>query len=157
VVNHFSLGKDNAVTMVSIDFERIEGEVEIQRETSSFEVLKGIFYTRKQFPLMLAFGITIHKSQGLSLQSVIVDAGATCFGSGMIYVALSRVTSLAGLHLVALSRSKITCDKAAVEEYNRLRQLYTPHLGPLTSTLTDNMHMQKRSLDTSDSQSSHTH
>ena len=50
----------------------------------SFNVLKGAYYTRKQFPLMPAFGITIHKSQGLSFSSVIVDAGASIFGCGMI-------------------------------------------------------------------------
>jgi len=152
VVTSVSKEKDNTIRTVSIKFERVEGEVEIKRETCSFEVLKGIFYTRKQFPLMLAFAITIHKAQGLGLTSVIVDAGSTCFGSGMIYVALSRVTSLSGLHLVAVSRSKIACDNAAVEEYNRLRQLYTPHLGPLTSTPTDNIQPPKRGLEATDCQ-----
>ena len=88
--------------------------VAIYRETCSFEVLKGIFYTRKQFPLMPAFGITIHKAQGLSLYSV-TDAGASIFGCGMIYVALSRVTSLSGLHLIDLDRTKIQCDKKAIQ------------------------------------------
>ena len=103
--------------------------VNIQRESCSFEVLKGIFYTRKQFPLMLAFAITIHKSQGLSLHSVIADVGPSTFGCGMAYDALSRVTSLQGLHLIDIDRTKIKCDLKAIREYNRLRQLYTPHLG----------------------------
>ena len=83
---------------------------------------------------MLAFAITIHKAQGLSLQSAIIDAGKPCLGSGMIYVALSRVTSLAGLHLVDLDKSRIKCDKKAISEYNRLRQKYRPHLGEMAST-----------------------
>jgi len=78
---------------------------------------------------MLAFTLTIHKAQGLSVKTAIVDAGSTCFGSGMVYVALSGVTTLSGLHLIELDRSKIVCDKKAVTEYNRLRQRYTPHLG----------------------------
>jgi len=51
---------------------------------------------------MLAFAIKIHKSQGLSLNTAIVDAGPTNFGCGMVYVALSKVTSLGGLHLIDL-------------------------------------------------------
>jgi len=105
--------------------------VTIERDSASFEVLKSIYYTRKQFPLMLAFAITIHKSQGLSHENAIVDAGSTNFGPGMIYVALSRVTSLNGLHLTDLDRSKINCHQKAIKEYNRLRQLYAPHLGTL--------------------------
>jgi ATP-dependent exoDNAse (exonuclease V) alpha subunit len=80
--------------------------VEISREPVRFEALKQIYYTRRQFPLQLAFAITIHKSQGLSLECAIVDAGNRCFGPGMIYVALSRVTSSAGLYLIELDKKK---------------------------------------------------
>ena len=51
----------------------------------------------------------------------------------MTYVALSRFTSLTGLHLVAFDRSKVACDQKAVKEYNRLKRLYTPQLGDLIS------------------------
>jgi len=61
---------------------------------------------------MAAFGITIHKAQGLSLSSVIVDVGPGIFGCGMIYVALSRVTSLAGLYLIDLDRKKFSVTKS---------------------------------------------
>ena len=103
------------VNSIDIQFKNIHKPVSIYRESCSFEVLKGIYYTRKQFPVMIAFAITIHKSQGLSLQSVIVDAGECTFGCGMVYVALSRVTSLSGLHLVDISREKIKCDQKTVE------------------------------------------
>jgi len=59
---------------------------------------------------MLAFSITVHKFKGLSLDSVIVDAGPATFGCGMVYVALSKVTTLHGLHLVDLDKTKIKCD-----------------------------------------------
>jgi len=119
------------ICSVNVEFENAAGSVKIERQTSTFEVLKSIFFTRKQFPLMLAFAITIHKSQGLSLKTAIVDVGQNSFGSGMTYVALSRVTSLNGLHLIDIARQKIIANRTALTEYNRLRTLYTPHLGCL--------------------------
>lgn len=53
-----------------------------------------------QYPIELAWAITIHKSQGSSLDSVFVDA-QELFDPGQLYVALSRATSMAGLHLLA--------------------------------------------------------
>ena len=53
-----------------------------------------------QFPLRLAWGITIHKSQGLTFNKLIVDA-QKAFANGQVYVALSRVRSLKGLILTS--------------------------------------------------------
>lgn len=53
-----------------------------------------------QFPLRLAWAITIHKSQGLTFEKVMIDAGAA-FSSGQVYVALSRCTSLDGIVLLS--------------------------------------------------------
>ena len=135
-VTGFNTTKTDKTTVqsIAVKFENLDNTVNIERDSASFEVLKSVYYTRKQFPLMLAFAITTHKSQGLSVRTAIVDAGSTNFGPGMIYVALSRVTSLSGLHLIDLDKSKITCDLKAVDEYNRLRRSYTPHLGDITTT-----------------------
>lgn len=59
--------------------------------------------TFTQYPIRLAWAITIHKSQGLSFDRAIIDAGAA-FAPGQVYVALSRLTSLDGLVL----RSRIS-------------------------------------------------
>jgi ATP-dependent exoDNAse (exonuclease V) alpha subunit len=52
-----------------------------------------------QFPLRLAWAVTIHKSQGASYDAAIVDLGPRAFSPGQTYVALSRLTALDGLYL----------------------------------------------------------
>jgi ATP-dependent DNA helicase PIF1 len=58
---------------------------------------KGTHYSRKQFPLRLAWAITIHKSQGLTLEKAKIQLGESDFSAGLSFVAISRVKSLKGL------------------------------------------------------------
>jgi len=53
-------------------------------------VMKNFYVYRKQFPLILAYAVTIHKCQGLSLDCAIIDLSNQVFTAGMAYVALSR-------------------------------------------------------------------
>jgi ATP-dependent exoDNAse (exonuclease V) alpha subunit len=55
--------------------------------------------TFTQFPLMLAWAITIHKSQGKTFEKVVIDIGRGTFAHGQMYVALSRCTALDGIIL----------------------------------------------------------
>jgi ATP-dependent exoDNAse (exonuclease V) alpha subunit len=67
--------------------------------------------TFEQFPLRLAWAITIHKSQGLTFEHAIIDARFS-FASGQVYVALSRCKSLEGLVLASsISTSSVIRDQ----------------------------------------------
>ena len=72
-----------------------------------------------QYPLRLAWAITIHKSQGLTFEKAIIDAGAS-FAAGQTYVALSRCTSLEGIVLYSKIRpnSILTNDDAVYYSQN---------------------------------------
>jgi len=69
----------------------------------------------EQFPIKLAWAITVHKSQGLTFDKAIIDVGQA-FADGQVYVALSRLRSLEGLILrTRISTSAISTDKLVVE------------------------------------------
>ena len=68
------------------------------KEHSVEEEIKGTF---AQYPVRLAWALTIHKSQGLTFSRLHVDLGNGAFAGGQCYVALSRATSLGGLSLAA--------------------------------------------------------
>jgi DNA-binding NarL/FixJ family response regulator len=93
---------------ITVKFPDEDAELELEKET-----WKNIRYsynsekdyideeelgTFKQYPIRLAWAITIHKSQGLTFNKAIVDAGES-FAPGQVYVALSRLTALEGLVL----------------------------------------------------------
>ena len=88
-------------TCISIKFDHIDVPCDIERVTTRFMLSKNLYIHRKQFPLILSYAITIHKCQGLSLDTAIIDLLTDVFGDGMAYVALSRVRTLNGLHLLS--------------------------------------------------------
>ena len=113
---------------VTVKFDNIPEPYEVTKIKSRFCVLKHFYIHREQFPLILAFSITIHKSQGLSLDNAIIDLSNKVFGDSMAYVALSRVRSLSGVHLTVFSSDSIMASRICIEEVNRLRQNFRPDL-----------------------------
>ena len=64
-----------------------------------------------QYPLRLAWAVTVHKSQGKTFEQVIIDIGHRTFASGQVYVALSRCTSFEGITLkVPITKNHIFVD-----------------------------------------------
>ena len=82
---------------------RVEREewnkVKFSYDDDSDEVLEEVVSSFKQFPIKLGWAVTIHKSQGLTLDSCSVDLGTGAFATGQAYVALSRCRNLNSLHL----------------------------------------------------------
>ena len=129
-----SLGTVTAVTkqFVTVQFDHLTNPYKVERVKSRFVVMKNYYVRREQFPLILVYAVTIHKSQGLSLDHAIIDLSDKVFCAAMAYVALSRVRSLAGLHLLAFDPKSIIVSNRSLEEYNRLRKAYRPDLPQYT-------------------------
>ncbi|MBL0100042.1 MAG: AAA family ATPase [Saprospiraceae bacterium] len=80
--------------------------------------------TFKQYPLKLAWAITIHKSQGKTFARVIIDMGSGAFESGQSYVALSRCRTLEGVILKQPLRNRdIIVDDRITEYYEQIKYL----------------------------------
>jgi ATP-dependent DNA helicase PIF1 len=83
---------------------------QITREVFELERAGKVYASRTQLPLILAYAMSIHKSQGQTLEYVDVDL-RTVFESGQAYVALSRCTSLEGLTVKNFDPRSVKVDK----------------------------------------------
>ena len=106
---------------VTVKFDRVAEPYKVTRVANRFCVLKKFYISRNQFPLIVAYAVTIHKSQGLSLDCAIIDLSDSVFGEGMACVALSRVRSIDGVHLTSFTPDSIMASRTCVEECNKLR------------------------------------
>ena len=128
----YSIDQCSVVDAINIKFDDGKEQV-LEKVSSKFQVLDKAFAIRRQFPISSAYAITVHKSQGLTLKNVLVDIGNNIFACGQAYVAMSRVTSLSGLHLINFDPRCIKALDSAVLEYNYLRKTFKPTLSLLTS------------------------
>jgi len=79
-----------------------------------------------QYPLMLAWAVTIHKGQGKTLEKIRVDLGSGAFDFGQVYVALSRCRSLEEIHLVKpIKAQDVKCDPIIKRFYRALDKSVT--------------------------------
>jgi tetratricopeptide (TPR) repeat protein len=79
--------------------KRVWENIAYKYNSETKKIEQELLGTFEQFPLKLAWAITIHKSQGLTFDRVVIDFGGGTFASGQAYVALSRATTFEGLFL----------------------------------------------------------
>ena len=127
--NNFEAGYVNGTLGEVIDFNE-EGHPiiitnkgkEITIEPTSWNIEDGdkVLASISQIPLRLAWAITVHKSQGMSLDAAEIDLGkAFEFGQG--YVALSRVRTLSGIHLLGVNARAFEVHPLVLAEDERFR------------------------------------
>ena len=124
-------GKIGTVTAISAQSIEVTGKedstpIRVNREEwtnskytldeESGDIRESVEGTFRQYPLKTAWAITIHKSQGLTFERMIVDASAA-FAHGQVYVALSRCKSLEGLVLSSPLNAKALIKDAAVDQF----------------------------------------
>ena len=97
---------------IKYEYDEVSGKI-VPEGVGAFE----------QYPIKLAWAITIHKSQGKTFDDVIVDLGDGAFTHGQVYVALSRCASFSGLKLrTPVIASDVIFDKRILEFTSRLRR-----------------------------------
>lgn len=101
-------------------------EMIMTRHTWQSEKIPGIGVS--QVPLMLSWALTIHKSQGATLDMAEIDVGSGIFECGQTYVALSRVKSLDGLYLTSFDASRIKINKKVKEYYDNLMKYHNENI-----------------------------
>jgi ATP-dependent DNA helicase PIF1 len=106
----FNNGKILTITPEDWNVDRFDKELEVMVTEASLT----------QIPLILAWAMTIHKSQGLTLDKINCDL-SDVFSHAQIYVALSRTRSLSSLFLSSINLDKISADNLAIEFYENAK------------------------------------
>lgn len=125
---------NNIRVSIENDFGEIQ-DIEVEKDTweilkydkdpvDSSKIITQTIGTFQQYPLKLAWAITIHKSQGKTFEKVIIDMGKGAFESGQTYVALSRCRTFEGILLKnPLQPKDIILDERIVEYYEQIKYL----------------------------------
>ena len=105
-------------TVLSIDRDGVVvqfsgGAVRVERYAFQYQASRTVKVTMWQFPLCMSWAMTIHKSQGLTIDRVLVDTN--CFESGQLYTAFARVRALEDLFLTSVAPDGLKWDAAAAE------------------------------------------
>ena len=132
VKNNFYAGYVNGTLGKIIGFDKKDGYPIVETKTgkeiiaapSSWDIGEndGVIASIKQIPLRLAWAITVHKSQGMSLEAAEIDLSKS-FERGMGYVALSRVRTLDGICLMGINQLSLQVNSQVVEKNKEFKVL----------------------------------
>ena len=103
----------------SIIIKRVDGsfyEIEYHKNISVDDNLIYISY----MPIKLAYALTIHKSQGMTLDAIEIDIGDNIFAAGQAYTALSRAQSLSSICIKSISKKSFITKDSVLEFYNSI-------------------------------------
>lgn len=132
--------KSKVILLINLDLERglVNGSVGIVKgfmgelpivefENGITETIKKFIWTSKdktkrisQIPLKLAYALSIHKSQGMTLENAVIDL-KNCFIHGQLYVALSRIKTLDGLYIINFDKKSIIVDEDVKAYYKTIQ------------------------------------
>ena len=130
-----TLGKVSRIDSDGVEVELENGEgylleqeiwenVQYSYDEKEKKVIENVVGTFRQYPIKPAWALTVHKSQGLTFNNIVIDFAGGAFSSGQTYVALSRCTSLDGITLLKpLSQRDIIVNTAIVDfsrQFNNL-------------------------------------
>ncbi|NNF21298.1 MAG: AAA family ATPase [Saprospiraceae bacterium] len=114
-----SILKDGEVKYINVDrvdWEMLRYEIDPENKDKFKTRVTGTF---TQYPLKLAWAITIHKSQGKTFDNIIIDLGKGAFDYGQTYVAMSRCRTMEGITLKKkITPRDIMVDQAVIEYYD---------------------------------------
>ncbi len=121
------LGSDTVVVKSDISGEALEvGRMSWERYAYIYDektqtIDKEEIGAFEQFPLTLGWALTIHKSQGMTLENAVIDLGGGAFSDGQTYVALSRCRRVSGMRLARnLSERDVKVNADALEFYKSI-------------------------------------
>ena len=112
------------ITKDELTLELLDWGYEIELQKESFDLYDGdgeVIASAKNFPLTLAYGSTIHKAQGTTLDRLVVDL-RSLWEAGQAYVALSRVRSVEGLYLSGWTARSIKADPTVRNYYRAIEE-----------------------------------
>jgi len=132
IKNNFESGYVNGTQGTVVDFdvigmpviETVSGK-RISAKRASWTIMNeegSVVAEINQIPLRLAWAITVHKSQGMNLDAAQIDL-SRCFIEGMGYVALSRLSTLGGLHLLGINDMALYVNEKALMMDKEFKQL----------------------------------
>jgi ATP-dependent exoDNAse (exonuclease V) alpha subunit len=94
-------------------------QITIHHQTRFRFTINGVLYSRFQFPIIPAFGLTVHKAQGKTLTYMLLNLNNSYFAPGQAYVALSRIANVENLVIRELDFSCFLVNEDVLKLYRQ--------------------------------------